>query len=796
MLRNYFKIAFRNLKKHKVFSFVNIAGLSVGLAIFWMIALYIADEMSYDRYLPNADRVYRVVHSANWDGGSFRLAVTPAPFAPTLQHDYSEIENAVRIDPEGGGNLHYGDKQLKADDIFFTDASVFSVFGYPFLAGNPAEALAKPQSIVLTKSLAEKLFGTAEDALNKTVLFDKDYPNLVTGVIKDIPANSHMVFSALRSLPAGYTDGWNNSHLHTYVLLNKNADPKKLEAKLPGFYDRYIKKEAGTMQYKMELQPLTSIHLHSNFQYEIGANSDIRYVYIFTAVALLILILAAINYINLSTARSSIRVKEIGVRKVAGSGRGHLVAMFLTESVFFTLIAAAISVTLANFSLPFFNQLSGKELSLWQFGIRETFAALFLFSLLIGILAGIYPAFFLSGFRTIPALKGQMGNLHGNVLFRKSLVTFQFAITVIMIAVTFIIYQQLHYVSNKDLGFNKSQVLSFHISDRSVRDRITALKAKLLQSPLIEGAASASNPIGNNNIGTNGFNFEGKNGISPTAKVVQEFMVDADYLHTLEIKLVKGRNFSGESQADQFGSVLVNETLVKQLGWTEPIGKKVQFKKEDRSTGEATVIGVVKDFNIYSLQHTIEPLLLIMPPNRKEEDNLYVRVSKSKAAAAVKWIESSYRQFDTHSPFEYQFLDENFARQYNTEKKQGSILLTFTLLAIFIASLGLFGLVTFTAAQRTKEIGIRKVLGAGLGSIVSLLSRDLLKLVCLAIVLAIPVAWYTMQYWLQNFAYRVAIGWTVFLVAGSLTVGVALLTVGIQAIRAGMANPVKSLRSE
>jgi len=796
MFRNYCKIAFRNLKKHKVFSFVNIAGLAVGLSVFWMIALYIADEMSYDRFLPHADRIYRVVHSGNWDRGSFRLAQTPVPFGPALRHDYSEIEQSVRIDAEGGGILRYGDKKIKAGDMLFTDSSFFSVFGYPFLFGDPAEALTKPQSIVLTKSLAEKLFGSAGEALNKTLLSENDYPMLVTGVLQDLPANSHIGFSALRAFPAGYAGGWMNSQVYTYVLLNGNADPKKLEAKFPGFFDRYIRQAAGNLQYKMELQPLTSIHLHSNLQYEIGSNSDIRYVYIFSAVAFLILLLAAINYINLSTARSSIRIKEIGVRKVTGSGRGHLVAMFLTESVLFTLGAAAISVILANFSLPFFNRLSGKELSLWQFGAPATFLALSLFSLLVGLLSGIYPAFFLSGFRTIPALKGQMGNLSGNILFRRSLVTFQFAITVIMVSVTLIIYQQLHYVANRDLGFDKSQVLSFHIDDQALRGRIPALKARLLQSTLIEGAASASNPIGNNNIGEKGFFFEEKEGMSRNARSAQNFMVDADYLKTLGVKLVQGRNFSEDRPADQFGSVLINETLAKALGWPDPVGKKVQYRNNGGVTTEASVIGVVRDFNIYSLQHTIEPLVLIMPPNRNEEDNLYVRVSKNNVPAAIRTIESSFRQFDDHSPFEYKFLDENFAKQYDTEKKQGSILLTFTLLAIFIAGLGLFGLVTFTAAQRTKEIGIRKVLGAGVGSIVALLSRDLLKLVGLAIILAIPVAWYIMQYWLSDFAYRVAISWPVFLLAGSLTIVIALLTTGIRAIKAAIANPVKALRSE
>jgi putative ABC transport system permease protein len=803
MLKSYFKIAFRSLRKNKVYTTINIAGLAVGLSVFWLMALYIADELSFDRSSVNADRIYRVIHSGEWAGGHFHLAVTPAPFAPALKKDYSDIGEVARINPEGGGTLIYGEKKIDAGDILFADNSLLSIFQYPFLYGDAREALSKPKSIVLTKSLAEKLFGNAEDALNKTITLQHDGPNLVTGVMEDVPVNSHLLFSALRSMPAPLAkdDNWQNSNVYTYVLLNKGVDAKKLESKLPDFYNRYIKPSltGGTtyQRYQVGLQPLTSIHLHSNLDYEIGRNGDIRNIYLFAAVALLILVIAVINYINLATARSSVRVKEIGVRKVIGSGRKQLIGLFLSESVLYTLIAALIASTLTGLLMPAFNVLSGKNLSVWQFGTVPTLLTLVLFSLLVGLTGGIYPALFLSGFRTIPALKGQQGNRQATVLFRKSLVTFQFVITIVLIAGSSILYWQLHYMLNKDLGFNKDQVLSFHIHSADVRNRIEDLKTQLLRDPSIEGVSAAGNPIGGNDIGMTGFQFEENGAISQAKRLAQTFYIDADYLPTLQIRLVSGRNFSATQPTDQYGSVLVNETLVKELGWADPIGKRVRLKTgADGHMGEAVVVGVVKDFSIYSLQHKIEPLLLQMPPVAREEDNLYVRVNAHQVAQALNFMETTYRGFDAASPFDPHFLDENFARQYRAEKKEGQLLLIFTGLAIFIACLGLFGLVTFSVGQRTKEIGIRKVLGASVGGIVALVSWDLIKPVGLAILIATPLAWYAMHRWLEAFPYRVSINIWIFLAAGLLAAMIAVLTVGLRAMRAARANPTKSLRSE
>ena len=797
MFKNYIKIAFRNLQKNKVFSLINIAGLTIGLTAFWLIALYVADELSFDRYHENAKRIYRVAQHASWNGGKFDFPITSDPFASALKNDFPQIQETARFDIEGGGTISYNNKHLQVNDIMFTDPSAFTVFSWHFLSGNPKTALAKPQSIVLTKSLATKIFGNPSSALNKTISFDQNNSNLVTGVIDDVPPNSHFSFSALRALPADNTQNWQNSHLYTYILLKPNAKIETVEAGLPQFFSKYLKANMSNVNYRMELQPLTSIHLHSNLSFEMGANSSITYIYTFSVVAILILLIAAINYMNLSTARSSIRMKEIGVRKVTGSSKTQLVWMFLSESVLLTFIASVAAVFLISLIFPWFTQLTSKALSIWRFGRIETILLLSSFSLCAGIISGIYPALFFSRFKTISALKGKLGSQNSNQLFRKALVTFQFVITIAMIAGSVVIYQQLQYVSKKDLGFNKDQVLTFHIQNQEVRKQISALKQQLLQNPLIQSVAAASNPIGNNDIGKTGYLLELNGKMETKSRIGDRLMIDEDYIPTMQIKLLQGRNFLQNMPTDKTQGLIVNETFVKDAGWKNAIGRKIQYNTDEKGKPLVyQIIGVIKDFHIFSLQHKIEPLLLQLPPATNDEDNLYVRVQKNSVKEALHYIGITYKKFDQENPLDYHFLDQNFARQYQSEQKQSNILLIFTVLTILIACLGLFGLVTFMAQQRTKEIGIRKVLGASVTQITSLLSQDFMKLVVLALMIASPIAFFTMQKWLQDFAYRIQISWWVFAFSGLLAIVIALITISFQAIRAALANPVKSLRSE
>lgn len=791
MLKNYFNVAWRNFLKHKGFSFINIFGLAIGLAASGLIALYVTDELSYDNSHRKGERIFRVIQRGTWSGGGFNLAVTSAPYAAALKNDFANVEDVVRIHPEGGGKIIYGEKQLDAGDVFFADNSIFNIFTYSFLDGDAKDALLKPASVILTRTLAEKLFGDASLALNKTIFFGRNFPSTVTGVIDDVPQNSHFRFSALRSFDPGFTTEWNNASLYTYVLLKDPSTAKNIESQSVNFYNKYLKSSLSSIKFTMELQPLKDIHLHSDLGYEMGPNGNIIYVYVFSMASLLILIIAVINYVNLTTARSSARVKEIGVRKVIGSGRKTLMIMFFAESVLLVLFATAIAAVIIQLVLPSFNVIAGKTLSVQQFGILNSCIAALLFALVTGLLSGVYPALFLSGFRAIPAMKGQLGDQSSTVLFRQGLVTFQFVVTIVMIAASLIIYQQLDYVKTKDLGFNRAQTLTFHIHNQSVRAQVGALREQLIQNPNIQGVGIAGNPIGNNDLGSDGLNPYPEDKSWSDRKVAQNLVVDEHFIPALEIKIAQGRNFSQAMPTDKTDAIILNETLVKELGWKDAIGRRVEINDQLR-----TVIGVTKDFNTYSLQHKLTPVVLTMPARTNDQDNVYIRVSPENIQASLAYITKVFSRFDQENKPEFHFLDQNFGAQYKAEEKQGKLLVIFTVLAITIASLGLLGLVTFSAQQRMKEIGVRKVLGAKAVGIIMLLSKDLLKLVVIAMFIAIPLAAWAMHSWLQTFAYRVELHWWVFALSGIIAISIAIITVSFQATKAALANPVKSLRLE
>jgi len=796
MFRNYIKTAWRNITRNKMYAAINVLSIAIGLAAFWLIALYVGDEYSYDRNIPDADRIYRVAQHATWETSSMDIPLTSPPFAPAMKTAFPEVEVATRIDMEGGGVLEYDSKTIKQGDIILSDNNFFKVFSYDFLYGDKATALSKPGSIVVSESFANKLFGDASKATGKSIYFGENNPETITGVIKDIPENAHLRFSAVRASDFN-SDEWQDFYLYTYIKLTKSANVTAVEKKLPQFAATNFLKGLQAKKYSMELQPLTSIHLYSNLPYELSANGSISRVYMFIGIAVLILIIGLINYMNISTARASIRVKEVGIRKVVGSGRANLAKMFITEAILITLIAALIAFFIVDVSLPLFNSITGKQLTIWRFGIEETLTALVVFVLFTGFISGIYPAFFLSRFKTIPALKGQIGNVQTNLLFRKSLVVFQFMITVVMIAGSIIIYKQMQYALNKDLGFNKEQTLSFHIDDVNVRKQTDALKTQLMKNPAIQSVAIAGNPIGNNDLGGHSYTFEQNGAMSNNEQMAQELMIDEDFLKTMDLKLEEGRNFSAAKPTDQTESIIINETLKNKLGWKVAVGRKMQFKRNQFSNMETrTVIGVVRDFHTYSLQHTIEPLVLIMPAYAEQKDNLYVKIAKDKTAEGLAYIKQVYAQFDKTNVLELHFLDENFAKQYGAEQKQEQVSMIFTILAVLIACLGLFGLATFTATQRVKEIGIRKVLGASVSSITLMLGKDFIKLVCISIIIAVPIAWYAMNEWLQDFAYRINIEWWMFVIAGFIALLIAICTISFQSIKAAITNPVKNLRTE
>lgn len=799
MLQNYFRTAWRNLTRNKVYSFINITGIAIGLAAFWLISLYVGDELSYDRSFTNAGRIYRIAQHANWEGGSINMALNPPPLASAIAEKFPEVEQVVRMDAEGGGVIKFNKEAFKQNDILFADNNFFKIFSYTFLYGDAASALSLPNSTVITESLAKKIFGNVAQALNQTIYFGDSEPVKITGVIKDVPQNSHLQFSGIRSMYVVPNDQntWQNFYMNNYILLKKGTDVNAFEKKLNAFGMQTIAKEMGIKDYHMELQPLTSIHLHSNLQYELSTNSSMSRVYIFIAIGILILLIALINYMNLSTARSAVRVKEIGIRKVIGSSRGNLAGLFIAEALLVTFIAAFIAVFLVEVSMPFFNKVSGKELDIWRFGTYYTIGFVIVFALLAGLISGSYPALFLSRFKMIPSLKGQLGNMQTSALLRKSLVIFQFVIAVFLISGSFIIYKQMQYVNNKDLGFNKAQVLTFHIDDMKVRNEIPALKNALLQSPLIEDVAVAGNTIGDNYLGGHDFAFE-KNGVMQSSSTMaKQLYVDDDFLKTMNIQLLQGRNFSKDMQTDQYGAMLINETLMKQLGYTNAVGKKSEYRvNQFTEMSHRNIIGVVKDFHFSSLQHKIEPMVLMLPPAANEQDNLYVKIAKGKIAAGLAYLKKTYANFDRQNTADFNFLDEAFAKQYAAEQKQEQLSFVFTLLAFIIACLGLTGLVMFTVSQRIKEIGIRKVLGASVGSVTLMLGKSFMQLVLIATIIAMPVAWFAMHKWLQDFAYRIDIKWWMFLIPGLMAVGIALITVCAQAVKAAWVNPVKSLRTE
>jgi putative ABC transport system permease protein len=797
MFRNHLLIAWRNLVRFKYYSLINIAGLSIGLAACWLLLLYVHRETSYDNFHPQADRIYRVVNHATWTGGNLHLASTSAPFAAVLKKDYPEIEQITRVEADGGAALKYGEKKLEVGDMFFVDSTFFDVFNFPMAAGSAVSALAQPNSLVLTRSLARKLIGSPEEAIGRTILTDDSTAYTVSAVMEDVPSNSHFSFSALRVMPPDYNaNGWQNFDVYTYLLLQKDADAKALESKLPAFFERYLKPRMGEVTYKMELQSVRDIHLHSHLDYEISPNGNVLYIYIFLCIGLLTLLIACINYMNLATARASARIKEVGVRKSMGSGREEIARLFLTESMLLTFLAALVAMGLVYLLLPWFNTFTGSQVQLWQFGLVKTIIVIVMLALLTGLFAGIYPAVFMSGFKVINSLKGKLGN-SGHAGFRKGLVTFQFIVAIILTGSTMVAYDQLQYMMHKNLGFDKDQVLSFHIPDQQMRSKMPVLKDQLLRNPLVQHVAAASNPIGRNNIGGHGFFFEQNGSISDASVIAQNYMVDADYLKTMGITLQSGRNFSDTGESDMHHSVLINETLAKTLNWDQPLGKRVQFKSDQEGHRvERVVVGVMKDFHIYSLQHKIAPLVLEMPPFPGVQDNVYVKVSKSNVPATVAYIEKVFHSFDPGHQFDYSFIDQNFARQYAGEQKQETIFMLFAVLALFIACLGLFGLAAFTAVQRTKEIGVRKTLGASTGNIVKLLSKDFLQLLLIAAAVAFPVTWWIMDRWLNNFAYHAGISIWVFVFTGSAVVVIALATVSFHAVKAALANPVKSLRAD
>lgn len=810
MIKNYLKIAWRNLVKNKTFSFINIIGLATGLACFILIALYVTDELSYDRYHEKADRIYRVNSDIRFGGTDLKLAVNSDPMGATLKKDYPQVEQYVRFYNSSGSKLIKKNKEyINENAVTHADSTLFGVFTFPAISGDTKNALNEPNTVVITESTAKKYFGTT-DAVGKTIETNENNSTLykVTAVIRDMPRNSHFNFDFIFSMDnVDYTWGNYLSHnFQTYILLKPGTDPKAFEKNFPQLIDKYILPQAKAFMQinsmeefaktgnKLEysLMPMTDIHLRSDRFPELSVNSNIQYVYIFSAVAIFILLIACVNFMNLSTARSSNRAKEVGIRKVLGTEKRLLIGQFLTESILMVFAALTLGLLLVWLSIAYFNDISGKSLTITELFKPQYLLFLLLLPFVVGGLAGSYPAFFLSSFQPIQVLKGKINSGFSRSYLRSGLVVFQFFTSIVLIIGTIVVFRQLNYIQNKKIGFNKDQVLVIN-GTGALGNNTDAFKNEVEKMSGVKTASFAGYlPVSNSARNDNTFSTEAvmteKNGFN-----MQVWNVDYDYIPTLGMEMLKGRNFSPEFGSDSTG-IIINESTAKIIGYNDPVGKKLYTTFGNTSNSIAyTIVGVVRNFNYESLRQNIAPLCFRLGFNKW---TTAFKVSAGNVQDLVKNIESKWKSMAPGMPFSYQFLDESFDNMYRAEQRIGKVAISFAILAILIACLGLFGLATYMAEQRTKEIGVRKVLGASVPDIVSMLSKDFVKLVLIASVIAFPVAWFAMNKWLQDFAYRINIGWWVFVVAGLSAILIALITVSFQAIKAALTNPVKSLRTE
>jgi putative ABC transport system permease protein len=806
MFNNYLKIALRNIFKHKGYSLINIIGLAIGMACCLLILLYVNDELSYDRYHENADRIYRVIEEVRLEGVGEESSSMPFPTGDTLPMEYPDaVEASVRFFnfQLPSVSVQYGtsdEKLFNEPRFFFADSAVFEVFSFEMIEGDPKTALEEPNTIVITESMVEKYFED-EDPIGKTLRWQNGVNLNVTGVLKNTPLNSHFQFdflasfATLRRLYGGnLPQTWYWNPCWTYILLKEDASPDTLQAQFPALVQKYFP-DSIKDKVVIKLQPLKDIHLKSHLDYEINPNSDISYIYIFSAIAVFVLLIACINFMNLATARSANRGREVGMRKVLGAYRTQLVRQFLGESMILCVIAALLAVIIVEIVLPAFNAFSGKALSTDYFTDGRLLAGLGLITFTVGILSGIYPAFFLSGFDPVKVMKGTLERGGRSSGFRKVLVVVQFAISIVLIIGTIICFQQLNYLRNSGLGFNKDQVIMLPAYGTAPARWYERFRERILQDPHIAKVAAVEDVLGAK-YQTGSFIPEGTS--ESNMQQIPLLVVTHDFIETFDMEMVSGRSFSKEFPTDITEGIIINESAAKRFGWSpeDALGKRLR----QQNGLMLRVVGVVKDFNYASLSQPITPFVLEMPrgPGQMNGRVRYVAIKTSTAdfQQTISFLKSTWEEVVPNRSFDFFFLDDELDKQYNSEEQMGRVFGVFTILAIVIACLGLFALASFTTELRTREIGIRKVLGAQASGIVILLSKEFAKWVLIANVIAWPVAFYIMERWLDGFAYRTVIGITTFIVATLLAFAIAIITVSFQALKAALSNPVKSLRHQ
>ena len=791
MIKNYLKVIWRNIQRQKAISFINILGLSVGIACCLMIFLFVRDELSFEKFHSNAGRIYRTIIDEFVDGKWEHNVGSPDLLGPALVEEYPEFVSCVRLfNPNWIDKwaVSRGEKYFYEKGLFFADPAIFEVFSFPLLAGDPKSALKDPNSLVFTESMARKYFG-AEDPMGKTLLIQDAVEVKITGVAREVPQNTHFRFDFLasfESMPFKWaTNTWRTQQFYTYVLLDKEYSQDQLNKKLSVFLKKHFGKQTNMA---LHLQPIQDIHLFSrNYNYDLATNnSDITYVYIFSTIALFILAIACINFMNLSTARSAKRAKEVGIRKVVGANRSQLITQFLGEALLFSLFAAVLSVVLVLLFLPKFNGLAGKNITLTPGNFLFIGGTLAGIILIVGFVSGSYPAFFLSRFQPLNTLKDSLSAGKKGILFRRALVFLQFTISIGLITGTFIVHSQIQYCLNKNLGFEKERVVVLPLRSRSVMSGYGSFRNELLQYPPVANVAGSSEVPGRS-IGSRGMFPEGNQWYPRNS-----MFVDYDFIPTLGIEIVEGRNFSRDYPTDLEDAYIVNEAAVKSFGWDQPIGKKIIWAGDQNKTGY--VIGVVKDFHYASFREEIAPLVLHMSAGAPSY--LSIRIKANDIFRTMSLMKEKWQEFYPGHPFEYFFLDESFDSLYRSEEKMSTIFQAFTVLGLFISCLGLYGLSSYLLEQRTKEIGIRKVLGASLSRILLMVSREFIKWVVLANIAAWPIIYFLMKNWLENFAYRISIPLWAFLLSAAIVMATSLLTIIYQSTKAALTNPADSLRFE
>ncbi len=804
MIGNFFKIAFRNLLRHKIYTIINITGLAMGMAICMLILFFVRHELSYDRFHNNAEQIYRVTSEINWSGGQEAAASAQFPIAEVIESEFPQVSSVCRLYRANVNVvLEYQEKQYSESQFFFTDPAFLQLFDVEMLSGDPNTALSAPGNVVITDRIARKYFGD-ENPLGKVIEHQNSRTLKVTGVVRAFDENAHFTFDFL--VPFSFypnmerlTGNWYWNAFWTYITLPASVSPATLEAQFPALVSKYFPESIREGTF-LHLQPLVDIHLYSQLSNEIESNGNILYIYIFAAIAILVLLIACINFMNLSTARSSQRAKEVGVRKVLGAYRHSIIGQFLGEAILMSMLAFILALCLVEISLPYFNDLFGQNLQASYFQNWSIPLLLAGITLLVGIISGSYPAFFLSAFRPVNILKGNFFSsigkrINGSQLLRKLLVTGQFAITIILLIGIGVISQQIEYFQSKSLGFEKSSLMLIR-SRPAINQNYEAFENILQEHSAVKEVTRAMGSFPGKPSW--GFRFvpEGYSQEQPVA--MQILYADYDFVETMQMEIVSGRDFSREFPSDRLQAFIINEAAAEMIGWEseEIIGKKMAYfgsgSEEIEKSGE--VVGVVKNFHNKSLHTPVEPLIMTLTWPRM--GHVAVKLHPGHNAAALDFIERTWQQFVPDWPIEYSFLDNTLQQQYAGEEQLSNIINHFAFLAIFIACLGLFGLSAYTSEQRTKEIGIRKVLGASTPGIIHLISRQFTSLIIFANLIAWPLAYWAMNSWLANFAYRIEIDWQIFFLAGITAFLIALVTISYQAIKAATANPVKALRYE